>query len=94
MMGEDVDQRAFELLRVGMAELGLGQFLEVVVQQPRMIQRRQQDQRLPARDRGAMAAMQRARRKLRAGRDIGFVAAPKAEGASRRAAAALRRPFY
>ncbi len=35
MMGKDVDQRAFELLRVGMAELGLGQFLHVVVQAAR-----------------------------------------------------------
>ena len=41
MMREDVDQRAFELLRVGMAELGSREFLEMIVQQPRVIDRRQ-----------------------------------------------------
>ena len=70
MMGENVDQRAFELLRVGMAELGFGQFLHVVVQEPGVIERRLQDQRFAPRDRGAMAAMQRAGRELRARRHI------------------------
>ena len=58
MVGEHVDQRAFELLRIGVAELGGGEFLHVVVQQPRMIDRGLQDQRLAARNGGAMAAMQ------------------------------------
>ena len=58
-----------------MAEFGLGEFLEVIVEQPGMVHRRLQDQRLPQRDRRAMAAMQRARRKLRARHHISFVAA-------------------
>ena len=82
MVGEDVDQRAFELLRIGVAELGLGQFLHVVVQQPGMVERGLQDQRLAARDRGAMAAMQRARREMRARRDIGSVGQNAALGDS------------
>src|SRR5579864_7271979 len=86
MMGEHVDQRAFELLRVGMAELGLGEFLHVVVQQPGMIEGGLQYQRLAERDRGAMAAMQRACRKLRAGGDVSFVA----EGGLRRSPPARR----
>src|SRR5580658_10055756 len=36
MMGENVDQRAFELLRVDVAEFGRGEFLDVVVKKPRM----------------------------------------------------------
>ena len=32
MMGKDVNQGAFELLCVGMAELGGGEFLEMIVQ--------------------------------------------------------------
>ena len=74
MMGKDVDQRAFELLRIRVAELGLGQFLHMVVQEPRVIEGGLQDQRLAQRDRGAMAAMQRASRKLRAGGDVSFLA--------------------
>src|SRR5271170_3744695 len=64
MMGEDVDQGALELLCVGMAELSLGELLEMLVQQPGMVDRRLQYQRFTARDRGAMAAMQGACRKL------------------------------
>jgi len=52
-MGKNVDQRAFEFLRIGVAELGLGQLLEMVVQQPRVVERRLQDQRFAARDRSA-----------------------------------------
>ena len=73
MVGEDVDQRAFELLSVGMAEFRGGEFLKMIVQQPRIIDRGQQDKRLAARDRGAMAAMQRAYGEMRACRDIGFI---------------------
>ncbi len=46
VMGGDVDQRALELLRVGMAEFEPAQFLEMIVQQPGMVERRLQDQRL------------------------------------------------
>ena len=59
-MGGDVDQGGFEPLGVGMAELEMAEFLEVVVQQPGVIERGLQDQRLAGRHRGAVAAMQRA----------------------------------
>src|SRR5580692_5137481 len=49
MMGENVDQRAFELLRVDVAEFGRGEFLDVVVKKPRVVARRLQDQRFAAR---------------------------------------------
>src|SRR5271163_1748565 len=75
MVGKDVDQRAFELLRIGMAEFGRREFLKMLVQQPGVVERRLQDQRFAARDRGAVAAMQRACGKLRARRDIGSVTA-------------------
>ena len=45
-MGGDIDQRAFEPLGIGVAELERGQFLQVVVQQPGVIERGLQDQRL------------------------------------------------
>jgi len=60
MMGKDVNQSAFELLRIGMAELCGGELLEMLVQEPRVIDRRLQNQRFAARDRGAVAAMNRA----------------------------------
>jgi len=53
MMGEDIDQRAFELLRIGVTEFGRGEFLEMIVQEPGMIERGPQDQRFAARDGGA-----------------------------------------
>ena len=55
-LGGDVDQRGLEPFGIGMAELELAEFLQVVVQQPGMVERRLQDQRLAQRDRGAMAA--------------------------------------
>src|SRR5580692_7388625 len=48
MMGKDIDQGAFELLRVGMAEFGLGKLLKMLVQKPRMVERCLQEQRFPA----------------------------------------------
>src|SRR6516164_330404 len=71
MMGKDVDQGAFELLRIGVAELGGGEFFEMIVQKPRVINRRLEDEGFPALDRSAMAAMNRARGQLRARGDIG-----------------------
>src|SRR5579863_5583838 len=90
-MGENVDQRAFELLRVGVAELGGSELLEVIVEEPGMIERGLQDQRFAARNRGAMAAMQRARGKVRACRHVGPILelfGPVAE------AAPMRRPAW
>ena len=40
IVGGDVDQGALEALGVGVAELERAQFLEVVVQQPGVVERR------------------------------------------------------
>src|SRR6516162_11281102 len=56
MMGKDVDQRAFKLLGIGVAEFGGGQFLEMIVQQPGVIDCSLEDQRFATRNRGTMAA--------------------------------------
>src|ERR1051325_1920959 len=69
-MGGAVDQGALELFRLGMAEFERRQLLQVVVQQPGMVERGLQDQRLAARHRAAMAAMHRAGRQLLADHDI------------------------
>ena len=53
-------QGALEPLGIGMAEFERGELLEMIVQQPGMVERRQQDQRLAPGDRRAMAAMHRA----------------------------------
>ena len=84
LMGEDIDQRGFELLCVGMAKFSLRQLLQAVVHQPGMVERRLQDQRLPKRYGGPMAAMERTRPQ-----DAGLVAMyalVAAEGAGDRAA--------
>src|SRR5262249_50507952 len=75
---DDVDQCALELFGVGVAELGFGQFFHAVVQQPRMIERGLQDQRLATRDGGAMAAMERTCRQVRARGDIALLAKGRA----------------
>src|SRR5690349_9460105 len=54
-MRRDVDQRRFQPLGVGMAEFERGQLLEVIVKKPWVVERRLQDQRLPARYRRAVA---------------------------------------
>ena len=59
-MGRDIDQCALEPLGIGMAEFERGELLEMIVQQPRVVERRQQDQRLAPGDRRAVAAMHRA----------------------------------
>jgi hypothetical protein len=59
-MGRDIDQSSLDALGIGVAELERGQLLKVVVQKPGMVQRGLQDQRLASRNRGAMAAMNRA----------------------------------
>ena len=74
-MSGDVDQGGLELFGAGMAELERRQFLKMVVQQPRVVQRRLQDQRLAQRHRGAVPTMHRARRQLLADDDIGRIAA-------------------
>ena len=72
-MGKDIDQGAFELLGVGVAEVGRGEFLEVVVKQPGMVEGRLQHERFPERDGGAMAPMQRTRRQVRTRRHVKLI---------------------
>ena len=48
-MGGNVDQRSFKPLGIGITELERGQFLQVIVQQPGVIERGLQDQRLTQR---------------------------------------------
>src|ERR1700722_9201022 len=74
VVGENIDQRGFELSRIAMVKFGLGQFFHVVVHQPGMIEHRLQDQCLASRYRRAMTAMYRARRQMRTCRHIGFIA--------------------
>src|SRR5271154_4794489 len=70
-----VDQRRFEFPGIGVTELGFGQFLQVIVQKPRVIDRSLEDESLATRYRGAMAAMQRTSEKMWAGRSVAFGAA-------------------
>src|SRR6516225_2951968 len=72
-VSDGVDQRALEFFGVGVAELGFRQFFHAVVQQPWMIERGLQDQRLATRDRGAMAAMERTCGKMRARGDVALL---------------------
>src|SRR5215831_2804280 len=75
---DDVDQRALEFFGVGVAELGFRQFLQAVVKEPWMIERGLQDQRFAARDGGAMTAMERTCRQVRARGDITLFAKSRA----------------
>src|SRR5690349_13675987 len=59
-----------ELGSLGVAEVDCSELLQMLVQQPRVIDHRLQDERLARRNRSAAAAMNRARRKLRARRHI------------------------
>ena len=91
VVGRDVDQGELELLDLGMAELEPGNVLQMIVQQPGMVEHRLQDQRLAPRDHGAVAAMHRARGKLRARDHIGRAAGERRLlRAARKAAPPLR----
>src|SRR5690348_13087833 len=70
-MRGNVDQDRLEPLGVGMTELELAQLLEVVMQQPGVVESGLQDQRLAQRHGRAVAAVHGACRKLLAGDDIG-----------------------
>src|SRR5262249_39048449 len=65
-VGENVDQLAFELGSLGVAEVDCSELLQMLVQQPRVIDDRLQDERLARTDGGATPAMNRARRERRA----------------------------
>src|SRR5262249_33638960 len=65
----NIDERGLELFGVGVAKLDVRQRFEMLVEQPGMVDRRLQDQRLPAWDCGA-AAQERACGELWARHDI------------------------
>src|SRR5215813_1055519 len=70
-MGCDIDKRRLHFFRVGVTKLNPRKRLQMLVEQPGMIDGGLQDQRLPARDRGAMAAQDRAGGELGTGDDVG-----------------------
>src|SRR3974390_474629 len=74
-----------------MAEFEMAELLEVVVQEPRMVERGLQDQRLPPRHGRAETAMHGAARELLADHDVGHVA-PGLGLAAREAAPFATRP--
>ena len=59
-MGRDIDQSTLQPLGVGMTEFERGELLEMIVQQPWVVECGQKDQRLTPRDGRAVAAMHRA----------------------------------
>src|SRR5262249_11097483 len=69
-VGENVDQFAFQLGGLGVAELHCGKLLQMIMQKPRMVDHGLQDERLAQRNGGALAAMNRTRGGLRARRNI------------------------
>src|SRR3569833_2086254 len=69
-MRGDVDQHRLEPLGIGVAELELAELLEVVVQQPGVVERRLEEQRLAPGHGGPVAAVHRACRKLLAADDV------------------------
>jgi len=71
VVGEGGDDGGAQLVRLGMGELERGDLLEVVVQSPWVVDQAQQDQRLAAGDRRALAAHDRAHGELRARRLVG-----------------------
>ncbi len=71
-MGKDIDQLPLDPRRIGVAELEFRKLLQMLVQQPGMIDHGPQDERLAARNGGTVAAVHRARRKLRARNDVGL----------------------
>src|SRR5262249_58901133 len=71
VMGRDVDQRGLHLLGVGVTELGAFQRLQVLVEQPGVVDRSLQDERLAPRDGGAVATQDRACGQLRTCDDVG-----------------------
>jgi hypothetical protein len=71
---EGGDDAGAQLVRLAMGEFEGSDLLEVVVQQPGVVDQAEQDQRLAPRNRAALAAQQRACRELRARRLIGAAA--------------------
>src|ERR1700738_1081542 len=71
VVGEGGDDAGAQFVGLGMGQFQRRHLFEMVVQQPRMIDQGVQDQRLAARHRAALAAHDRAGRKLGARRLIG-----------------------
>src|SRR5215470_5767600 len=71
LMRRNVEERGLDLLGVGVTKLNACKCFQMLVEQPGMIDGGLQNERLPARDRSAMAAQDRACGKLRAGDDVG-----------------------
>ena len=63
-MGEGIDDAGAQFVRLGMGQFQRRHLLQMVVQQPGMIDQGLQNQRFPARDRAALAAHDRAGREL------------------------------
>src|SRR5712691_6327959 len=76
-VGKDVDQLAPHPGGLGVAELDPGELLEVLVQQPGVIDGGLEDERLAQRN--AVAAVDRARRQLGAGDHVGLVQGANSE---------------
>ena len=70
--GKSRDDAGAELVRLRMRQLQRGRLLQMVVQQPGVVDQGLQNQRLAAGDRAALAAHDRARRKLRAHHLVGL----------------------
>src|SRR5262245_47551914 len=79
-MSKNVDQLALHSGGLGMAELHPCKPLEVLVQEPGMVDDRLEDERLEPRNGGAVPAMNRAGRQLRARDDVGLVGRQGANG--------------
>src|ERR1700760_3187797 len=69
-LGGDGDQRRFQALGIDMAKFEVTEFLEVVVEQPGMVERGLENEGLAGGYGDAVAAMYRARRELLAGDHI------------------------
>src|SRR5216684_484939 len=88
VVGEGTDDAGAQFVRLGMGQFQRRNLLEMVVQQPGMIDQGLQNQGLAAGDRAALAAHDRARRKLWARRLIGPAVDGLAAARALRAAAA------
>src|SRR6266581_249301 len=71
IVGEGGDDAGAELVGLGVGHFQRRYLLQMVVQQPGVVDQALQDQRLAAGDRAALAAHDRAVRKLRARRLVG-----------------------
>src|SRR5271156_4673867 len=71
IVGEGRDDAGAEFVGLAMGQLERCNLLEVIVQNPGMVDETLQDQRLPAGQSAALTAHDRARRQLRTGRLIG-----------------------